>query len=218
MENTFWDKHYQKFAVNEPSNFAKYCLAKYLKKDDLVIELGCGNGRDGLALGSYAEKYIGYDACPIATKAFSTSLANLSAKESEKITVEQGDFTTLDFDALAGDAKRLVIYSRFSLHSIGYKDASRLFDSLAKIKSVQWTLLLEVRTIYDTLYGEGEKVGLHEFKTDHYRRFIDPQVFLSEMSNRFAIKYLEISSGFAPFKDQDPLVMRSAIQPLGMYD
>lgn len=213
MENSFWDKHYQQFAVSEPSRFAQYCLERHVKPNDVIVELGCGNGRDGTALGHFAKKYIGFDACPIATKAFSESLSSLATDHQNKIAIKKGDFTDIDFNGLAKDASRLVIYSRFSLHSIGYDDAEKLVESIAKIKEAPWVLLLEVRTIYDTLYGEGEEVGLHEFKTDHYRRFIDPQVFLKEMSERFAIQYFEISSGFAPFGDQDPLILRSVIKP-----
>lgn len=212
MENSFWDKHYQGFAVHEPSNFAKFCLENYVKSSDTVIELGCGNGRDGTALSQLAEKYVGFDACPIAVGAFKKSLLNLPEAHLNKMQVIQGDFTNNIFDEYAQSANRLVIYSRFSLHSIGYKDAEKLFDSLAKIKDVPWIFLIEARTIYDTLYGEGKKVGLHEFKTDHYRRFIDPKTFLKDMATSFTVSYFEINSGFAPFGDQDPLIMRAAIQ------
>ena len=33
-------------------------------------------------------------------------------------------------------------------------------------------LFIEARSIYDELYGQGEKVGEDEFKTDHYRHFL----------------------------------------------
>ena len=75
-----------------------------------------------------------------------------------------------------------------------------------------WALLLEARTIHDTLYGVGTNVGPHEFKTDHYRRFIDPDVFLADMASRFSVRYFEVAQGFAPFGDQDPVLMRAAIQ------
>jgi SAM-dependent methyltransferase len=212
MENSFWDKHYQQFEVHEPSKFAQYCLDKHLTSSDSVIELGCGNGRDGTAFGHFTKKYLGIDACPIAVNAFKKSLNELPSDLRQKMIVQQGDFTNIDFNELTSETSRLVIYSRFSLHSIGYKDAENLFENLVKIKNVPWTFLLEARTIYDTLYGQGESVGMHEFKTDHYRRFIDPNVFLKTLANKFSVSYFEVSSGFAPFGDQDPLIMRAVFQ------
>jgi hypothetical protein len=73
---------------------------------------------------------------------------------------------------------------------------------------------LESRTIFDGLYGQGVMLGKHEFRTDHYRRFIDPNEFLAEIVNRFSIQYFELSDGFAPFEGEDPIVMRAIIQPL----
>jgi len=213
MENSFWGKHYQDFAVREPSKFAKFCIKKYVGSNDTVIELGCGNGRDGVALSQLVKKYVGFDTCPIAVKTFKETLSSFPEAYLNKVQVIQGDFTENVFDEHAKNANRLVIYSRFSLHSIGYEDAEKLFANLAKIKDVPWVLLLEARTIYDTLYGEGENVGLHEFKTDHYRRFIDPNAFLKNMPASFAVSYYEVASGFAPFGEQDPLVMRAVILP-----
>jgi len=73
------------------------------------------------------------------------------------------------------------VYSRFSLRSVTYAEAERLWDNLEKIVATRWVFMLEARTCYDELYGVDEPVGLHEFKTDHYRRFLDPVVILSQL-------------------------------------
>jgi len=208
LENSFWDDHYKKFNISEASLFAQFCIKNYLNKNDNLVELGCGNGRDGLNISQFVDHYYGFDACPIAIKSFQEKL-----KASNKITnieVGQADFTKINFNDYTSTDKNLVIYSRFSLHSIGYQDAENLFNNLQSING-SWTLLLEARTIFDTLYGEGDEVGLHEFQTDHYRRFIDPQVFLKNTAEKFNVKYFEINSGFAPFGNQDPVIMRSVI-------
>lgn len=206
MENQFWDQHYSKFKLDEPSKFALDSI-KYLKDTDTLIELGCGNGRDGRLLKEYVNTYIGYDACSVAVSKFQSILASGLNYDQNKHHVVVGDFTKLDFASLGDRQSRLIIYSRFSLHSINYKDAENLFSSLIKVKT-PWLFLLEARTIFDPLYGEGEKVGEHEFRTDHYRRFIDPDKFLSEMSSRFHVLYNEVSEDFAPFRDQNPKVLR----------
>jgi len=211
MRDTFWNKHYEGFTLHEPSNFAQYCLDKHLRPEDTVIELGCGNGRDGLALSHSVSQYVGLDACPNAVSHFKTNAEELNPEVTSKIDVRQGDFTSQDFNAFTADVERLVLYSRFSFHSINYEDAERLIENISQITDVPWTLMMEVRTVFDTLYGEGTNVGLHEFKIDHYRRFIDPKVFLEDMSKRFDVRYFEVDSGFAPFEEQDPICLRAVI-------
>jgi SAM-dependent methyltransferase len=213
MRDTFWNAHYQAFTVSEPSGFARHCLKNYLRPEDTVVELGCGNGRDGFALGQSVSRYVGLDACAVAVGAFQSSAAASNLEGAGRIEVRHGDFTDLDFNTFGRDATRLVIYSRFSLHAITYGEADRLLANIGKITCAPWMLLLEARTIHDVLYGEGTKVGLHEFQTDHYRRFIDPDVFLADMASRYSVRYFEVAPGFAPFGDQDPVLMRAVIQP-----
>ena len=212
MQDSFWNSHYQAFSLQEPSGFASYCLQGQLRASDTVVELGCGNGRDGLALGQTVSRYTGLDACAVAVSNFQKVVSGLDQGVSSKMAVQQADFTDLDFNTFGEGAKRLVIYSRFSLHSINYQEADRLLANIGTITSAPWVLMLEARTIFDTLYGAGSNVGLHEFKTDHYRRFIDPEPFLVDLASRFAVRYFEVASGFAPFGDQDPVVMRAVIQ------
>ncbi len=165
-----------------------------------------------MALGQKVSAYTGLDACAVAVGNFQKVVDGLAPATSAKMAVRQADFTDLDFNAFGEGASRLVIYSRFSLHSINYEEAGRLLANLGKIRSAPWVLMLEARTIFDTLYGVGTNVGLHEFKTDHYRRFIDPEPFLADVASRFAVRYFEVAPGFAPFGDQDPVVMRAVIQ------
>jgi len=212
MQDTFWETHYKNFQIHEPSDFAKYSIAKYIRLNDTVVELGCGNGRDGLALSKKAEQYIGIDSCPIAINAFKENIDSTTKISVNNINLIQSDFSGIDFDSLVGDTKRLVLFSRFTLHSITYPQVDKLFSNIENINSLPWIFLLEVRTIFDTLYGQGENIGLHEYQSDHYRRFIDPKEFLLDMTPRFTFRYFEVSTGFAPYLDQDPLIMRSVIE------
>ncbi len=212
MIDTFWNKHYQHFSLQEPSGFARFCLSSQLRDGDAVVELGCGNGRDGLALAAEVSSYTGLDACAVAVSNFQSVVAGKPDALATKMKVQQADFTSIDFNPFGVGASRLVIYSRFSLHSITYEEAERLLRNVGAINTAPWVLMLEARTIFDTLYGEGTNVGPHEFKTDHYRRFIDPEHFLADVASRFAVRYFEVAPGFAPFGDQDPVVMRAVIQ------
>ena len=72
--------------------------------------------------------------------------------------------------------------------------------------------MIEARSIYDDLYGVGKNIGEHEFITDHYRRFLDPSVFLKKLLDDFHIKYYEISNGFSKYKESDPIIIRTIIE------
>ncbi len=210
MENEFWDKWYEGFSIHDPSNFANYCLNKYLKTNDTIVEIGCGNGRDGNILSNKVNKYIGLDACPVAVKKFQDEVQLRGVHKN--ISVIQSNFCQQDFNKLAIGADRLVIYSRFSLHSITYSEFENLIKNIKKIDdSIPWIFLIEARTIFDDMYGIGDNVGLHEFRTDHYRRFIDPKFFLSDMAALFDVRYFEVGPGFAKFGDSDPVCLRASI-------
>ena len=45
--SSFWNYFYKKKkTISLASNFAKYCSKNYIKKNNKLIEIGCGNGRD----------------------------------------------------------------------------------------------------------------------------------------------------------------------------
>jgi SAM-dependent methyltransferase len=213
MHDQFWNHHYKNFSLTEPSPFAVWCIDTRLKSTDTVVELGCGNGRDGLAIARKVARYVGLDSCPVAINSFTRSAMLVNDDRACRVAVEQIDFTDFDFRSFAYGAERLVLYSRFSLHSVDYSAAERLFNNISKLKDFPWVLMLEARTIYDPLYGQGEEVGLHEFRTDHYRRFIDPNNFLQQSTQKFSVRYFELNKGFAPFNSDDPLIMRAVLCP-----
>lgn len=45
MNKEYWDKFYKEFTELEPSPFARY-VSEYLPEDAVLVDLGCGNGRD----------------------------------------------------------------------------------------------------------------------------------------------------------------------------
>ncbi len=212
MKSSFWNKHYQKFSVQQPSAFSSYCVTNFLRREDVVVELGCGNGRDGTILSEVVSHYSGIDACPVAIESFSKKIDQHQDTQSRNVELLQGDFTNIDFSRFAKNNERLAIYSRFSLHSINYEEASRLLSNIERLDPSSWIFMLEARTIFDEFYGIGKELGKHEFESDHYRRFIDPAEFLREASTRFNVRYFEVADGFAKFGKENPIVMRAVIE------
>ena len=80
-DKEFWDKHYLNFSDYKASDFCNYCMENIIQTDDSIIELGCGNGKDGLQLINKASKYIGLDS----SKSALSNFKSLIDGESEKI-------------------------------------------------------------------------------------------------------------------------------------
>ena len=69
--------------------------------------------------------------------------------------------------------------------------------------------MLEFRTIKDPLYQKGKKLSKYERITDHYRRFINKDIFLNFLlkKNFKIIKIIE-KKGLAKYKKDNPVVCR----------
>ncbi len=194
----YWENYYSKNRqFNTPSGFAEFVLP-FLKEDSVLIELGCGNGRDCF----YFEKNRGLkihalDQC-------TDEITYLAELNSSKISFHASDFTKFaevkDFD---------YVYSRFTLHSVSSADEENTFEWVSEGLSKNGLFFIEVRSTNDELYGVGEQIGEHEFISDHYRRFVvmDEMIANAKKHNLVPIYALQ-SKGLAPHKQFDPEVIR----------
>ena len=106
-----FDAFYNSFKLAEPSPFSKFIAETLITKNTSIIELGCGNGRDGLLLMGGAKKYIGIDR--------STAAINQAKKLFNKSTVKSPlkpnvlACNIIDFDFAKHSDASTLIYSRF---------------------------------------------------------------------------------------------------------
>ena len=202
MDKEYWEAYYAAQEPSEqPSDFAKFCSKEYTAAHGIIFDVGCGNGRDSLCFSSLSIPVIGIDQCAIAT----AQNKQRSARLGLNCSFLQGDFSTVDYDHVAGG--EYSIYSRFTLHAIDYAEESRFFSHLNSGRHLKY-LFIEARSIRDSLYGQGKRVGLHEYVTSHYRRFIDPDLLLSSLKENFLVKYFEEGQGFARTETEDPCLIR----------
>jgi SAM-dependent methyltransferase len=209
LEARFWDQHYASFRVMQPTLFAEFCAAHFIHPDDILVEVGCGNGRDAQYVAPHVQDYFGLDACPKAAELCRKAIAHLYDDGVVESRVLNTDASRFDFRTVAMPGKRTVVYSRFSVHSMNYDEEDRLLNALSMVDG-PLLFLVEARTIFDKHYGEGAEVGRHEFVSDHYRRFIDPIEFISRFSRIGMPVFTSISGGQAKFGSEDPVVLRVA--------
>ncbi|MEQ2789523.1 methyltransferase, partial [Flavonifractor plautii] len=101
-------------------------------------------------------------------------------------------------------------YSRFTIHAINQKQERMLLGSMARALKPGGKFFIEVRSVHDPLYGKGEALERNAFFYDnHYRRFL----VLDELTEAlrqagFRIEYAREQTGFAPYGNDDPPVIR----------
>ena len=202
MEKKYWDDFYNsKVAPVQPSNFAKFITENYLEKCDYLYDLGCGNARDTFYFASQGVSCIGIDQSDAAIEVN----RNKIPPEIKNIRFEIGDFPSFKYEKDLDE--KISIYSRFTLHSINYEEETILLDNLISLKNLDM-LFIEVRSIHDEIYGDGDEVGKHEFITSHYRRFIYPEILKSQLQAHFDLKYFVESQGFSKTDESDPCLIR----------
>lgn len=199
MDKNYWIEYYKKnLAPHEPSRFALDILEK-LEKGKSLLELGCGNGRDSIFFAGNGLKVTAIDQAE-------NVIADLNQRYSDI------EFLTDDFVESSLFVERAFdyIYSRFTLHTITKNEQSKVIDKAYHSLKDGGLLLIEARSTKDLIYGLGERVGEHEFiYEDHYRRFVDKTELEEELTGKgFKITISEEGRGFAPLKDQDPILLR----------
>lgn len=196
----YWNQFYKKINLTrKPTKFAKFCSSKIKNYKGQIFDVGCGNGRDVLYFNQKKIKCTGIDKSTNAIKILKN-----------KYSIIKDKFVNYDFciffNKIIKD-KNFSVYSRFTLHAINYKKEQIFFKNLSKQKKLEY-LFIETRTLKDEFYGKGKKVGLHEFVSSHYRRFIDPNIIKKDLSKYFKIKYFKQAKNFAKFKGENPCVLR----------
>ncbi|MGF7143654.1 adenylylsulfate kinase-like enzyme/16S rRNA G527 N7-methylase RsmG [Anaerotaenia torta] len=202
----YWNDFYASNpSLNEASLFAK-SIVKYLEKGKSLIDLGCGNGRDSIF---FCEMGLNVTAIDASSQAIGT--LESKCKELKNLLCVCDDFVKLN--ALY-QKQYHYCYSRFSIHAINDSQQKELIKNVASALKDNGLFFIEVRSIHDELYGQGQCVARNAFIfNDHYRRFIVKNELEAELNKvGLNIIYSEEATGFAPFENADPMIIRVVAQ------
>ena len=202
MDREYWNEFYKKGLANkEPTLFAQYVSENYLEDGKTILELGCGNGRDSLYFGKKDLNVIAIDGADQVIE--SLQLENCNSK----VKFFRDDFVTTD---IYKTKKVNYVYSRFTLHAITEEQEDILLKNVYQGIEEGGMFFIEVRSVRDDLFGKGKKVDRNAyFYNEHYRRFIVMDELEEKLKeNGFTIIFSKESRGFAPYKDQNPYVIR----------
>ncbi len=191
-----WETFYRKKAASsEPSPFAR-AVSKQLSPRTVLLEVGCGNGRDSAFFAELGHQVTAVDASPTAIELCRETLTDAS------ITFEVGTASVVDgsFDA---------VYSRFALHAMPLAEEKELLSVASRVLKVGGRFYVECRSVKDPLAQFGEVLSPTERFYGHYRRFI----LLDELRERTEGVGLKVvdeveADGLAVYGDDNPVVIR----------
>lgn len=199
-DTDYWNEYYKKMNIGEPSLFAQE-VGTMLTPAKNILELGCGNGRDSLY-------FLGLGLNVVAIDSSDGVIAQLKEKyEENNIYFICDDFVS---SSAIFSGQYDYVYSRFTLHAITEEQETEVLHNVYKVLKKNGLFFIEVRSVNDELYGQGEKVGENSYIFDgHFRRFIKMKALVNKMK---LIGFEMVSAvgkrGFAPFQGSNPPIIR----------
>lgn len=210
MDSNYWNNFYQSNPnLSKPSAFAEY-IVSYLSKNNIHINLfdvGCGNGRDTNFIAHNQINILGIDQSDLV---ITENLKHVNQNMDNFLNYLPADFTTFNYDnySFKNSQDFSGLYSRFTWHAINYDEEKMLLDNIMSLKKLHY-LFIEARTVEDSIYGDGRKVGEHEFVTSHYRRFIEPLDLIKKIKNcGFEINEFVEGINFSKTDHENPHLLR----------
>jgi len=194
----YWNDYYKKdLAPKPPSGFAKFSF-DYMERGKMLIDLGCGNGRDSMYFAENGIKVTAVDSSQGAIDSVDKSLPILAICDNFENTKA---LRCINYD---------YAYARWTIHAVTQLQQDMLLPNVYDSLVPGGLFFSETRTINDAIYGHGEPRGEHEFIADnHYRRFLDPDAFLIQLKDiGFTIDFFEESDEFSRMGDNSPMLMR----------
>lgn len=196
----YWNQYYKnRVCSEEPSLFAQY-VATLVESGKRLVELGCGNGRDAIYFGQCGLSVTALDLSE-------ESIHTLQAREVPHVQFLCDDFVNGEIHA---PNSYEYAYSRFTIHAINRNQEQVLLKNVLRGLCPGGRLFIEVRSIHDPLFGKGKAVERNAFFYDfHYRRFIVLEELVDSLQQcGYRVDYAEERTGFAPYGDSNPPVIR----------
>jgi SAM-dependent methyltransferase len=203
---SYWDQFYHSDDPSDlvqPSQFAAFVLSE-ISRSTIVIDLGCGTGRDTLFFLQHGHKVLSIDASE-------SALATCTALGKKRALVPAVIHSDIQDPLLEGrllnfveqaTEPNLLLYARFFLHAITESGETSVLDLARKLSEIRKTrVAVEFRTKRDA--------ALPKATAAHYRRYVDPLELIGKASALgLRTEYFVEGFGYAKWRDDDAHVAR----------
>ncbi len=210
MDHSYWDKYYKHPGASRPtppSQFAAFTLSEIIGEDTLLIDLGCGNGRDSALFSQFGVPVIGIDSSEEAICACTArNLVNC-----DFIAADVSDPRLCDKikNCLPSPSSfsSYTIYARFFFHAITDEQEAALLRSLQSLLGTSGRIFLEFRTDRDA--------NLTKATEPHFRRYLKPYKLIERLlCSGFHTDYFVEGFGFAKYGNDDAHLGRIISSPV----
>lgn len=196
MEKKYWSSFYNSHIIDTlpPSQFAAFVQMELNSSDHkefVIIDYGCGSGRDSKFFKNYHSHVLSVD--QVKHSIFEDSNLEISFALPDE----------LEFLLDASDVRDKVkcFYMRFFLHAISEKEQQLFFERLKKLCSNGDWACFEFRT--------DEDATLDKETAAHYRRYQSADAVMQQLvSFGFKVEYCVQGRGFAKYGKDDAHVAR----------
>ena len=200
----YWADFYSRTSYSEGSTFFEFVNARE-DTPDTVIDIGCGDGRDGCAFGAAGRTVLGLDQSPVGIEHANAHAAQLGVAERVRFDVcdvaDVDDLGRALDRAEGGDSGPVMFYMRFFLHAISAEVQGRLLNAIDAHARPGDCFAAEFRTDKDE--------ATSHVHTKHYRRFQNAEEFSATLTGLgFSILHEEEGTGLSPYKGEDPVLYR----------
>ncbi|MFV0300518.1 MAG: class I SAM-dependent methyltransferase [Paracoccus sp. (in: a-proteobacteria)] len=205
-KSDYWNEYYASrsaLKLSAPSQFAAF-VAQEAGDAHLIVEIGCGNGRDSLFFARHGFQVVAIDGSgtAIATCEESRKAQSLGDISFLCSTVGSAGFADALRQARAHSDGPAMAYARFFLHAITDAEELAFFDGISAALREGDRLAVEYRTVRD---ATGAKVT-----AAHFRRFVEPAQVVANAARVGLVAEYEVEGfGFAKYLSDDAYVARA---------
>lgn len=180
MSDTFWSHvHEKRYSgqdwTRKPSIFAEE-VVRYFPMGASILELGCGQGQDGLWFAQNGFKVVATDFVP-------TVLEQARLRKDE-LGVQSIEFKSLDvaqpFEFADGSFD--VVYAHLSLHYFNEQVTQKVFAEIYRVLKPGGVLAFLVNSVTDPEYDTGIKIEENFYETEGTKK----RYFSAKTAREFA--------------------------------
>lgn len=209
----YWNNFYKKVRIQDQSTFCEYVKKNIDCSNYIVIDIGCGSGRDTLSFAREGISVVGVDRSLEAIHGNNLLRHTLSESNIfEFIVSDIGDNEQVSSlmesvtHRAVSENKKILVYIRFVLHSINEETQQILLSTLSEYLKPGDIVAAEFRTIEDE--------SRNKIYDNHYRRFIDSDLLIADLENSYHYKTLDFfkGTGLSIFNGEDPYLARFIVE------
>jgi SAM-dependent methyltransferase len=202
-QEVYWANFYARTGFTSGSSFFEMVSARG-DVPGVVVDVGCGDGRDSLAFAAAGCSVLGVDRCEVAVRR-AVARARQEGLSARFVVGDVADGVWLRAvldEVIASASGPVLFYLRFVLHSVAEPVQEALMGVLGQCARVGDLVAAEFRTEKDE--------GLAKAFGKHFRRFQNGPAFGVALGERWGFEVLEEQegTGLAPYRDEDPELYR----------